>query len=717
MGGQTDTSSRNLPATLLRVIVVAGPALLAVVLALRPMASFDIGYHLAYGDHFLRTGRIVQTNRFIYTKLDKEILSDPANCGPGATYDPVAGVYRFVNANWLSQVVMAAVHRFGGMSGLVTAQAVLVGAIFALLIVAMRRMGMGLCWAAPAAMLAMLGAYPRFNLRPELFGYLILVAQWCILIRGDIRLRGAAGLIALQVLAVNFHSYFMIGIGLAGAMLIDAALRWVWRRVHNRPQPPELLGRLRWLGAAAAGMTLACLINPWFLRGALMPFEALHFLISKDILARTLGASKELHPWATITELISPFHEGFARTTAGKVYVVVLILSGAAVVVAALRRRWGWLLVTVGVALISVSMERNTAPAALILIPTGFVVLRDGWAAVAGRLGRKAARPAAVATWAAGAATVVAAAFFIVHVTTQRLYFNDRRPWRFGSGISRLALPVDAARWINEHQPAGDRLFCDYDSSSNLLYLTHTKYQVPVLTNTWAVPPYVMAQVLRMTSRQSPFRPYATEYGINAVVIRSSRANGPLMKRLEVNPYWTIVQIHTRYIVFVRSTEPTGDLAERHGIAVDRFDVDRHAEVVAQSDPVEAFAFHNAALLLYRLAWGDKQMAGGDRTHPDPGQIQREIAWARHAAELWERAIRAEPEYREAIMGLCYCRALIGTDRALVWALRRAQNAQIEADARRRLDWSDPMRAQRLAGGRRQDAGGHRRRSGLRAVP
>ena len=113
MGGQTDTSSRNLPAMLLRAIVVAGPALLAVVLALRPMASFDIGYHLAYGDHFLRTGRIVQTNRFIYMKLDKDTLSDPANCGPGTTYDPVADVYRFVNANWLSQVVMAAVHRCG----------------------------------------------------------------------------------------------------------------------------------------------------------------------------------------------------------------------------------------------------------------------------------------------------------------------------------------------------------------------------------------------------------------------------------------------------------------------------------------------------------------------------------------------------------------------------------------------------------------------------
>lgn len=65
----------------LAILALVTAVALAGALAVRPVTSYDIGYHLAYGEHFLRTGEIVQTNRFIYTRLDKAILADPS--GPG----------------------------------------------------------------------------------------------------------------------------------------------------------------------------------------------------------------------------------------------------------------------------------------------------------------------------------------------------------------------------------------------------------------------------------------------------------------------------------------------------------------------------------------------------------------------------------------------------------------------------------------------------------
>jgi hypothetical protein len=69
-----------------------------VVLALSwtKLGSIDLGYHLAYGRHFLATCHIVEVDPFLY----------PENAKP------------FVNANWGSQAIMALVEKAVGAGGL-----------------------------------------------------------------------------------------------------------------------------------------------------------------------------------------------------------------------------------------------------------------------------------------------------------------------------------------------------------------------------------------------------------------------------------------------------------------------------------------------------------------------------------------------------------------------------------------------------------------------
>lgn len=110
----------------LAIIATATALILVAVLATRPVSSFDIGYHLAYGEYFLDNFKIVQTNRFIYTHLRSDLLSNPDNLGPGCWYDSKTGTYHFVNANWLSQVIMAAVYRLGGIKALSIFQTIMI---------------------------------------------------------------------------------------------------------------------------------------------------------------------------------------------------------------------------------------------------------------------------------------------------------------------------------------------------------------------------------------------------------------------------------------------------------------------------------------------------------------------------------------------------------------------------------------------------------------
>jgi hypothetical protein len=121
-----------------RLSAVAAFVLLAA-LGLRTQATIDLGYHLAYGETFLDSGRIVDHNDFLYTLPDPSAPARPEP-GPGSWYDS-AGRYRFANANWLSQVVMALAWRAGGAWGAGLLGLALVGLTGGLLFSTVRRWG------------------------------------------------------------------------------------------------------------------------------------------------------------------------------------------------------------------------------------------------------------------------------------------------------------------------------------------------------------------------------------------------------------------------------------------------------------------------------------------------------------------------------------------------------------------------------------------------
>ena len=677
------------------IAATAAAMALAVALSVRPIASYDVGYHLAYGEHFLEAGEIVQTNRFVYTRLDPGILADPANLGPGCRYDPATGTYRFVNANWLSQVIMAWVHKAGGMTGLGILQAGLIAAIFLTVIATMRRMGVPWHWVAPAVVLAALAGYERFNIRPEVFGYLILMIQWYLLVGSSVAASSAAassaaassvavpaaakrtkrrmvGVIALQILAVNLHSYFILGVALVGAIFADALLRWLWARFVKREDAAGLMPRLKWFGIALSGVILACLVNPWFVRGAIMPVQTLLFLARNNISGGAYASSGG-HPWAEIGEFFTPFAEGVRQTRVITAYYVVLCVTGLAGLVGVLRRRWGWVLVLAGMTVVSTRMRRNIAPAAMIIVPMSVIILTDGWNALRERLRRNISASLFVGRAAVAVAviTLAAAGWWTVSVMTNRFYFSERRGWRFGWGVSDIMVPLESADWINANRPAG-RVFCDYGSSSNLMYFIQPGYEVPVLTNTWAYPPYVMRWVFECTGGRRDFAQIADEYDIGVVVLRLADDTAPLIKTLTASPDWAVVNAGVCDVVFLRRSGANEELAKNRAIAQKDFDAAGHIKRISRTDPLPAFALHNTASLLYRMGWG------------------------KHAITVWRKCIELEPDYYEAVGNLGMCLALRGTGRMILMQAYQRSGRTDQADSARREGLADWAEAERL---------------------
>ena len=400
IGVQARTATRL--ATGLAWLALATVIALAMLLSIRKMASPDIGYHLAYGEEFWRTGKPVDHNPYIFTLTDDR--PDQTDLAPGCWYDS-QGRYRFPNANWGTQVVMAAVNTWFGPIALSLLLPAMVAGVIILILLTLRRFGAGPLTCAAAMLLVTMTAHERFMLRPEMFGYLILVAQMYILVGWQSRVRQVIVLGLLQVLLVNFHSYFMLGLAITTAYVIDAAVRRVLAWINAAVPESNLAGRrLKMLLITLGVQLIACLVNPWTWRLAALPVQTLVFMKENHIAGQYHPGA---HPWSIIGEFFSPF-SGFANIRATISYLVLLAVAAAAIVLAVVtaclilwRRQTdatlkpkrpgnalpgthgqdtptaqdshtpllAWALIIAGMVAISFSMRRNIAPAAMVIVP------------------------------------------------------------------------------------------------------------------------------------------------------------------------------------------------------------------------------------------------------------------------------------------------------------------------------------------------------------
>src|ERR1017187_3901837 len=78
-------TSRVLP-TVASVVAIASAFAFAMSLAVRPLASVDLGYHLAYGEEFWRHGRIVDDDSFIHPQATAE-TTKAGDLPPGCHFD------------------------------------------------------------------------------------------------------------------------------------------------------------------------------------------------------------------------------------------------------------------------------------------------------------------------------------------------------------------------------------------------------------------------------------------------------------------------------------------------------------------------------------------------------------------------------------------------------------------------------------------------------
>jgi hypothetical protein len=644
--------------------------LFGLLLGVRLVDSEDLGYHVGFGETFLDTGHIVQTSPEIYTMNSAEHF-EPT---PGCWYNE-QGQFQFVNANWLSQVMMAVVFRAGGMTALSILQALLVASVFVLAILIMRRLGVPVVWMAAGVLLIGMVSYERFQLRPELFTYALLVAALYVLLpgidgAGDFRWWRILTLWILQVLLVNTHSYPMLGLAMTGAALADQVANLLWRRVTGAPADEAqrlLKRRAGMLGVALAGQCLMCLVNPWTWRLAIMPVQMLEYMRVNHITNPLPG--QEPHPLSRVGEFFPPLFGGvFEGTKATYAYVTMLVLGAAAAVGAALRRRWAALAIILMMAAVSWSMRRNIALGAMLLVPLAMYAVHDllagRFARLRGPLGRQLA--VIIAT-----ALAAVSAYYALSVVSSRFYYNEQRATRFGLGLSPFKEAIGPAEWINRNNPQGN-VWCDFDSSSAIYFFTHPHRNVPIISNSWTFPPEIMQQLLDFCMGRRPYAPEFDKYDVQVVALRVDPITRPLVRALALDPDWAIVAIEPKHVLYVRKTGPNAALAARDQITRETLNLRQFIAQAKSFDPIPAFALNSAGAVLSDLGWTDRAM------------------------EVWRETLLLDGDYADALVRLGTAFAQRATIQMLLMQAYLALNKDDQAESARAAVINDLSHAQGL---------------------
>lgn len=277
-----DGGSGWLPRRSLLTYSPAMVALLTVILASTNAIDPDLWGHLLFGSATIAHGGVARVDSYSYS---------------------VAGL-RWMNHEWLSQVLMAAAYGTLGLAGLTLIKLACAAAVTVFLAAAVGETGAAVPIQIVVVVLATLGLVPPMEFRPQIFTYALLSVVIALLARDNYR--GRAPLwIAVPMMAVwaNLHGGFMVGLGAVGlygavAGLADlAAGRGLARgrrlaaltaagaaaslatpfgvgtwlsALHTISRPPMLEEIVEWQPLSAA------LVAIWHMNHADLPFIALY---------------------------------------------------------------------------------------------------------------------------------------------------------------------------------------------------------------------------------------------------------------------------------------------------------------------------------------------------------------------------------------------------------------------------------------------------------
>jgi len=470
----------------------------------------DLGRHLKNGQLFIENGLIPKVNLYSYAYPD----------------------YPFINHHWGSGVVFYVIERLGGFSGLSVAF-IGISMVTFLIFINVASKYSSFAIAAPIAVIVLPILITRDEMRPELFSYLFgglfLQLLWGYKY-GRLGFRWLFILPILEILWVNLHIYFFIGIFLVGAYLFEALVVLLFdKNQRNARDQVKGLAVILLLTIGAA-----CL-NPAGISGAIYPLLILNEygfpVIENYSVAGILRAGYNFLPLIYFLIILGLLSLSW-------IYAIVKNRSSLSL---------GNFLLSVFFFAMAWSAIRNFAFFAYFALPLAafnlknFPVEKD----------KASSAPSILKVSTA----VVGIAFLLIII--KPAYFVSSNRGRVGIGLEEAN--GAAAEFLRKEKIQGP-IFNNFDVAGYLVYYLYPEQRVFVDNRPEAYPAAFFTDVyFPMQSDEAKWSTASRDYGFNVIVFnhreRSVRGEQFIIRRV-LDPKWAPVYLDKAIIILAKRDGP-----------------------------------------------------------------------------------------------------------------------------------------------------------------
>jgi tetratricopeptide (TPR) repeat protein len=561
-------------------------------LALEKVSESDTFWHLKTGEWILSHGAIPRSDPFSATVYGKPWL----------------------DWEWLFQAGIYAVYTWGGFSALVAAKAAVVFLTGLVIFFACRGNGARSPLAALVVMATFVAARERLEVRPDVMTLFFAAITVSLL---EAARRGKPmwlwGLPLVQVLWVNVHAFFPLGIALTGIYGlvhgIEFSLHKQWRCV--------LLTAATFLLAGAA-----CLLNPFGI-------ELVRHAIEQ---ARSSSPSGTIGEWQP-TRLLLLTEPNWALT----VFWSLLWLNPVVLIAVLVNKRrefpWSHALVVAGMSVLALCNYRFTALYAIVTAP----ILAHGLAVIRARLAGKQHSDWGEAT--ARAVAGITAVFLIFGVVTGRWAVAENRSPMFGVGVDESVVPIRALSMMAK-LPAGLEVFNTFLSGGPLLWKGYPQWRPFCDGRTDLYGREFMDRYQRAMSDPADWEAWMREQSVSVAYIQyGAPADRALLQYLVKSHVWDLLYFDHAACIFAHQSSWAKLRADKQ---------------LADYKPVRVTDTN--AVLAYAHTLADETTGGNSyrraRVVATVGNFLMAIGAVDTAQALFEDAVAINPRPSEAWMSL-----------------------------------------------------------------
>jgi hypothetical protein len=209
----------------------------------------DTGYHIRAGEYIIDTFSIPKHDIFSF----------------------ISPALPWTAHEWLSEVIMAAIHRAAGLTGVVIFFSFMISLVYYLMFKVIRKYNGNILAASFITLLVLLTSQIHWLARPHIFSLVLMVVWYYLLDKYQYQHENYLYLLApMMLLWVNLHGGFLAGFILIGIYLVGNFVMFITSEDSKRDLHRQKAGKL---GLLTAICLLVCLINPYTYHILLFPFK------------------------------------------------------------------------------------------------------------------------------------------------------------------------------------------------------------------------------------------------------------------------------------------------------------------------------------------------------------------------------------------------------------------------------------------------------------